>query len=493
MKALLTGWILLQPFIALAASFPDAVAEQRAAVEAEQRQDWAGALEHYERLYDSTPTNERDRSELRSKFTALRPKVPPNTNPAKAGVWKAKAFAFRTLDFAWTDQDKKEHRVRYRLREDEIEKLRKSQAAFAERVWNFSSGNLRVVWDLQVIDEPLSKMDGEFSFWPGPGACMPFFHELKPGEADTIFVYAKVHAQPGKDEPSEDLPLALLGGALGVLDETKGATYIGINMIGFASTGGYVEGEPAGEAELHEWLHSVQWTLEDFQSYPPGLMASSDTGRVEGESGGDPCFRRKKDGTSWVPFYEHIMQAHITRKMWRELSLSRPPQNIWASAVCRQFSVLGPFEWQGKPNSGLDESFINESAVSLNTLRTPPGRKWQPALADGAILDLAKTLGQKDYSLAYLAVNARAQRETPAKLWIGSDDGCKLWLKGKLLLTAPEPRACSPGQDVVSVTLNRGDNLLLLKVANLGGGWAATLRVTDSHGNPIPTLQYQLP
>lgn len=494
MKSLLCAVPLAQGAAALAVPFPDAARERRSALAAEARQDWAAALLHYETIYDSTVTDEAARAALRAKFAELRPRVAPNADPKKAGVWKVKAFAFRTLDFAWKDQEKKEHHVRYRLREDEIEGLRKAQSSFAERVWSYSSGSLRIAWDLEVIEQPLTRLDGEQSFWPGPGACMPYFTRLKPGDAQTLFVYAKVHAEPGKDDPCEDLPLALLGGAFGVLPETKGATYIGINMVGFKSTGGIVEGEPSGEAEMHEWLHSAQWTLDDFQGYPGDLMVTSDGGRVEGEAGGDPCFRRRKEETSWMRFYAHIMQTHVTRKMWRELSLTRPADNVWASTACREFLALGPFAWSGKPNYGLDEPFIDESALAaFRAIHVPPGLKWRPVRASGRMLDLTEVYAAQKDHLAYLLVSVRARKPTPAQVRIGSDDGCKVWQNGRQILATPAPRACGLDQDIVDVTLNRGDNLFVLKVTNLDRGWGAIFRVTDRQGQPLPAVQYRLP
>ena len=92
-------------------------------------------------------------------------------------------------------------------------------------------------------------------------------------------VFVKAWSDPQKDKASEGAPELLLGGALGALGEiTRHATYIGFNW-----GSGAVENEPDGEAMLHEWLHSVQWTLEDYQGYPRGLMFTFDGGRMEGE------------------------------------------------------------------------------------------------------------------------------------------------------------------------------------------------------------------
>jgi len=292
---------------------------------AEARQDWSTALSYYEHIYDSTRTDDATRSRLRTKFAELRPKVPPNTDPAKAGVWKVRAYVFRELDFTWKDKSGKEVRSQHRYRKEELDRIQRGMAAFAKRIWDFSDGNLRIEWTLKIIEQPLTKLDGEDSFWPGPDSCMPFFTDLKPGQVDTIMVFAKAWGDKDKGDTGIEVPQMLLGGTFGSLGAlTKDATYIGFNW-----GSGTANNEPDGEPMVHEWLHAAQWGLEDYQGYPSGLMFTSDGGRMEGEEGGDPCYRRRKEETSWMRFYQHLMRDHVTRRMWRELSVTRPATNVW--------------------------------------------------------------------------------------------------------------------------------------------------------------------
>lgn len=307
----------------------DATQERQAAQAAEVRGDWDAALLHYETLYDSTPTDPATRTNLWRKFGELRPKVAANTDPAKAGVWRVRAYVFRELDFQWKDRKGTNHHTFHRYRPDELARLERGMKGFAGYAWAFSRGQLRIDWQLTVLDSPLTKLDGGHSFWPGPDSCMPHLTNLHRGDTDTIMVFAKAYGSRSRGETNPPVPEMLLGGAFGSLgDLTKHATYIGFNW-----GSGTADNEPDGEPMMHEWLHSVQWTLEDYQGYPRGLMATSDGGRMEGETGGDPCYRRRKDETSWMRFYEHILTEHVTRKMLRELSVTRPPDSPWKRPV----------------------------------------------------------------------------------------------------------------------------------------------------------------
>ena len=86
-------------------------------------------------------------------------------------------------------------------------------------------------------------------------------------------------------------------------------------------------------------------------------------GRVVGERSG----RREAGGGAQGAYHRMAEGVGVEEAVQVELSLTRAPRNIWASATCRQFLALGPFAWEGKPNSGLDEPFINETAVSGGT------------------------------------------------------------------------------------------------------------------------------
>jgi tetratricopeptide (TPR) repeat protein len=162
--------------LAIAAPMLDGKAEYALAEQAEKQGDWDAALLHYENVYDSTPTTPEQRVELRRKFLELHPKVQPNTDPAKAGVFRMKVYVFRTVDVKRT-VDGKEVRVTNTYPDSAIEEIRAVDESFRKQVWEHTLGNLRVEWDLTVVEEPLTKVDG----WPDPGNCAPHFTGLEPG------------------------------------------------------------------------------------------------------------------------------------------------------------------------------------------------------------------------------------------------------------------------------------------------------------------------
>ncbi|MBQ5790366.1 MAG: hypothetical protein IIW01_08760, partial [Thermoguttaceae bacterium] len=133
------------------AKSPSTQSEQLAEVERlEKAELWDDALLLAETIYETSPTDDATRLLLRNKFDVLRQKVAPNRDPAKAGVWKVRAFVVRSLDFAWQEGDAT-RRAQYVYDDEEIERIRRGMAGFAAFVEKFSDGWLRIEWTLEVV------------------------------------------------------------------------------------------------------------------------------------------------------------------------------------------------------------------------------------------------------------------------------------------------------------------------------------------------------
>jgi len=444
-----------------AAAELDATAQREAATKAEQAGDWDAALLHYENIYDSASTTPQEQVELRRKFAELHPKVKPNADPAKAGVYKARVYVFRSTQIGT---------VKHTYNDDQIKAINKATAAWADEVWKASLGNLRIVWDAVVIDKPLTKFAG----YPDHVNCMPYFTDLKPGQVDYVAVYALTGG----------LPCNCWADTWGAV--CKGAMYTGFNDGGDGGTAG------DGEIQVHEWLHAVQMTLEWHQNYPVGLFPNPDSGA--GNCGPD-CWQPKPGQGSLYDWYRHILTTHVTRKMWRGLSLTVPTENAWIPDLnlCRKFLILGPFSTEGKDKDGLDFPYIDESAAAPLPDKKVGGTAWREASRIGRDLNFGILFFPSEKQAAYVAAVVQSPKTQPAQVRVGSNGSCKLWHNGKLVLTDAKRHGCDVDQNVVNIELQKGDNLFLMKAVNMGEDWAMNLRVTDSAGKPLPDVRYALP
>ena len=145
------------------------------------------------------------------------------------------------------------------------------------------------------------------------------------------------------------------------------------------------------------------------------------------------------------------------------------------------WSTIGPF-----PAASFDEAhskaFAPEQEVDLS--KTHDGLKWVVAkqFVDGKPHSLP---GQNCATYLYRTISTPVARKLVVSL--GSDDSIKLWVNGKPSFENKVTRGVAPDQDKATLDLVAGENRLLMKVANGGGGYGFFFRAVQS-SLPAPVL-----
>jgi hypothetical protein len=115
--------------------------------------------------------------------------------------------------------------------------------------------------------------------------------------------------------------------------------------------------------------------------------------------------------------------------------------------------------------------------------------KWQPFDAGGVDNEPGEANLQNliytEEGVAYLKTRIRSDAGREALLLVGSDDGVKIWLNGKLVHRNPVLRSLVLDNDAVRVRLNKGWNPLLVKVTQTMGEWGISVRLRASDGGRI--------
>ena len=87
---------------------------------------------------------------------------------------------------------------------------------------------------------------------------------------------------------------------------------------------------------------------------------------------------------------------------------------------------------------------------------------------------------ESEIGVAYAYMPLNISQPGDYRLGIGSNDGARLWINGKLVLDHMIARKAEPNQDIVTVALNEGTNEILLKIDQLGGGWGFFFTLIDN-------------
>jgi tetratricopeptide (TPR) repeat protein len=118
---------------------------------------------------------------------------------------------------------------------------------------------------------------------------------------------------------------------------------------------------------------------------------------------------------------------------------------------------------------------------------------WKEHTCKEYLLDFNVLLGaQTEDSVAYAVSYVVAPEELKSvKMKTGSDDHAKVYLNGKQVFRHAEVRAIEKDADITEVTLQKGVNVLVIKVINEKVDWALCLRFTDKDDNPLTNLKAQ--
>lgn len=138
---------------------------------------------------------------------------------------------------------------------------------------------------------------------------------------------------------------------------------------------------------------------------------------------------------------------------------------------------------------GFDEIFPPEAEVDLEKGVTVHGQaqEWTPYHTDDVqgIVPLERLLKPNTDRVAYAYAVISVGTEQDVTLKIGSDDAVKCWVNGELVHANNTYRPVRVDEDKAAGHFRAGDNEILLKIVQGGGGWGFCLRLVGEDGNAL--------
>jgi predicted phosphodiesterase len=149
--------------------------------------------------------------------------------------------------------------------------------------------------------------------------------------------------------------------------------------------------------------------------------------------------------------------------------------------------ALGPFPIEPATDENrLPESWSQDilspgSVTSLSgELR---GKTWRQLDTDEeGKVELDPVFSPNTNSAVYAGAYIFSENACTQDLLVGSDDGITVWMNGTRVFDKQSCRACVADSDSFPVRLNRGRNLLLVRVNQAARGWAFCARFADNTG-----------
>jgi hypothetical protein len=198
-----------------------------------------------------------------------------------------------------------------------------------------------------------------------------------------------------------------------------------------------------------------------------------------------------EDGTVLDPVVLDTVAADASvRVSWTAGIEPAAVETLPVRRFARVWNVVGPFPNPQRLGTeispALDSVYGPERDPDLARTYTGEGGRsvrWMPAdaPADG-YLDLNALFKPNDWVAAYAQAFLYSPDDRDATLLLGADDAHVMWVNGTEV-SRRQGRNISTADDLeVHVRLHVGWNRVLLKVADLDGGWAFQLRAADPDG-----------
>ncbi|MBL8760607.1 MAG: hypothetical protein JNL50_04825, partial [Phycisphaerae bacterium] len=170
----------------------------------------------------------------------------------------------------------------------------------------------------------------------------------------------------------------------------------------------------------------------------------------------------------------------------------------WHALWAFPFKKFGDLHLDAGPEADILAAM--SAGKSPDFSRTYPGkgggpRAWR-ALGDmrNRIISFSGLEGRGiDWAAGYAYTTITSAEATTLNLSMGSDDGMRMWLNGRLVLDVDAPRSLNPDEDHVRLDLRAGVNHLFFKVSQGQGGFEMQVNARpELDAFTMAQLQYHL-
>ena len=230
----------------------------------------------------------------------------------------------------------------------------------------------------------------------------------------------------------------------------------------------------------HDHKYDPITQQEYYQLYAFFNNTSENGGRGGGKAPPTVKFQSEEQRQQLKLFDQRI--AELKKKLERPMPDVERAQLAWEVVSAKQLETvkdaggkLGLSPWSvlgtvpapdGNSAKTFEHEYGPEKGVDLEREYSDGQIVWreETKFADGKVHPLPDTVGA---TYLYRTLDSPGPRTIDVSL--GSDDGIKVWLNGKQVLSKNAARAAAPDQEKLTLKLLDGKNELLLKIVNTGG------------------------
>ena len=164
----------------------------------------------------------------------------------------------------------------------------------------------------------------------------------------------------------------------------------------------------------------------------------------------------------------------------------------------RNWLILAPIAIQSESGaSEIDRELIKGEATlkpkAGDTATATSPLAWTAHQTSDYFIDFLASFGKQrgEYVAGYAVAYVVADEEMKVTLALSTNDQGKVWLNGTPVFSFAETRVLEKDTDRVDVTLNKGQNVLMMKVINEVNNWQGCARFLKA-GAPVKSIRVSL-
>ncbi len=194
-------------------------------------------------------------------------------------------------------------------------------------------------------------------------------------------------------------------------------------------------------------------------------------------STGGLAFLSEEEMPDVLQKFERIIAEHKITRMAEREDIGNIRNFIervkTANTFVTDWWLIGPFD--NTNENGLQIIYPPEQ--EFDSSKAYPGSggrsvKWEHVGNEiSGYIDFTGMYHPSDQGVAYAARTIHMEQDTVVQIGVGSNDGVRMWINRKLVLDHHIGRKAEPNQEIVTVHFREGENSVLLKIDQLGGGW----------------------
>lgn len=133
---------------------------------------------------------------------------------------------------------------------------------------------------------------------------------------------------------------------------------------------------------------------------------------------------------------------------------------------------------------------VNEESINPFSGQVMGDKVWTQYNSGYPYVNMADYCGGADYGVCYAFVRVYSNQQTTCQLWMGYDDGARVWLNGNEVLFDNRYGEFEADMKKVNVTLQSGENRLLVKISEWMGDHGFSARFCTPEGGAVDGLSF---